>query len=177
MFSKEAMDSYEELLSKMNPPVKFESFDKTAGVADSMRSFFSKAGPIQINAQGLKKSLGELDTLRDLGLSPKQISNLVKEAPDFLAPYMAKPMSLGDMAMAVGVPAAAGAGGLYAGYQAGKANDEWDKAKAGLAGAAVGLALPSVYKALTQGSGGLNAMAQQLGASGYNPDYADFTSI
>ena len=149
MFTKEAMDLYENLLDKMGPEVQFfnsaEGNTKTADwkseateqILSKLRSGGSQLGDsaTSIISKGIGDASINSPLLKTLGLA---------------------------------VPAV-GAGAYGIGKWHASAQDDWDNLKYGLGGVGLGLLAPHLYKGLS--GTGLGALANNE----YDP--SDFTSI
>jgi hypothetical protein len=191
MYSKEALDLYEQLLNKVASPIVFEQ-SKTAAVdwksiPGKVKNFIfnpkSKFNPIRPPdgdptfkkyVAGLSdKILNHLHTQGYPNVPDNVLDELLtKEIPaagehlvenDWMSPWA--------RAFALGVPSAA-IGGAYAGKNVGQSADEWDKMKYGLGGLGLGLLGPAMYTKLT-GNNYLNALSDNKNP----PAHTDFTSI
>lgn len=179
MYSKIAMDTYQEMLEKVGSE---ESLEKTAGkisnAFSAVKNFFTKGAPPLDVSSTSKKILTLIDkggkaSGAEKGLLDDALRSLVNEetAGARLGGQAVKGLATASL---LGIPTAAVLGKNY-GKRSVEVKDDWDKAKYGLTGLAVGLSAPVLYNALTGGKD-LSSLAAMLG-NNPNPSYSDFTSI
>jgi hypothetical protein len=163
MYEKIASDILGDVISHVNT---LYSHEKTAAPTST---------------RGAAQILGELRGMfTSHDTASKVLEELSKAHADELASAGSKvPSGLSSAAKWLGGTAAVGIPSAYfVGKATQGANNEYDKMKYGLGGAALGLAAPVILSNLTGGKSNLGSLLNSIASpTGTNPDHQDFTSI